>query len=75
MYKVMFVSESGREYMMDLQSNGAFGEELPFVAWEVKDGFIEVRDGDVTRLFSSLDEFAIMHGCMIVGSESIEPTN
>jgi hypothetical protein len=70
-YKLLLVTLSGREYMIDLVSVGDVHDEPPFVAYEREDGFIETTES----LYSSLDRLAIEHGCIVGEWTGVEPVN
>lgn len=70
-YKLLFVTPSGREYMVTLVAAGNFDSSPPFVATEQEDGVIVAGEGT----YSSLDQLAIEHGCFVALVESVEPTN
>lgn len=72
-HRVMFVVPDGREYWLTLISMGAFYDEPPLVVFERDDGFLEVPS--TGAVYSSLDDLAVRHGCMLGDLVSIEPTN
>lgn len=70
-YKLLYVTPSGREYMVTLTSTGPFSEPPPFVATEREDGLVETVDS----LYSSVQELATMHGCIVGEFVSVDPAN
>lgn len=70
-YKLLYVTPSGREYMVTLTSTGAFNDKPPFVVTEREDGIFEAVD----RTYSSLQDLATMHGCVIGDVVSVDPAN
>lgn len=70
-FKLLFVSYSGREYMVELMRVGIALEEPPFIAYEQKDDTIVAND----VRFSSLDSLASSFGCMLGDFTSVDQTN
>ena len=71
-YKVLYITPDGREYWLTITSTGTFGSNPPFVITELPDGTLETVEGR----YSSLHDFAVMHGCYYDAQLiSVEPIN
>lgn len=68
---MLYVAGEGREYWVLMNAAGPIHDKPPLVCTERPDGFIHVAEFDM--IYSSLDELAIEHGCVIVSFESVEP--
>ena len=67
---MLYVSSSGREYMVTLQSLGPFNDVPPFVIWEDEDDVFIDRNTDIR--YSSLQQLASHHGCILGSIVSVD---
>jgi len=72
-HRMMYVNPDGREYWVSLTSLGPFNEVPPLVVFEREDGFLEVPSKG--RVYESLHDLAIEHGCLLGDLMSVDPTN
>lgn len=75
-YKLLFVTPSGREYLVTLIAMGRYHDKPPFVAWEQDDGFVKATLEDGKEMtYSSLEHLAGEHGCLRGDMVSVDPVN
>lgn len=73
-YRVLYVTPEGREYWFTMSTVigiDGFAKDPPFVITERVDGIFETCES----VYTSLDEFAIEHGCVRGELVSVAPTN